>query len=275
MKRMVCGVLVLMVCGASVWGQKRFDDLSPSARQSPISTDSTRLQWLLLDGSIGTPMGKRTAAANAAGAPGGTVSVEALKIPGAAIKEMQKFFKAFDAGKLDDSVKHAAKAIEIYPEWSIAHHNLGQTYARMGDYDKAIVEFQNAAELDARQVRSWLGMSKVYFLQKKFAEGEAAARRALEIDPVNSDARYFLGRNLVSKGQATAEAVELLKKSKEQYTAARLVLANVYLKRGAVRDAVDELQGYVAQPDAEGKEKVHCMVRKLTEPEGTVSCEMR
>jgi tetratricopeptide (TPR) repeat protein len=203
------------------------------------------------------------------------VSVEMLKVPGAAIKEMQKFFKDYDAGKLDDSVKHVSKAIEIYPQWAVAHHNLGQTYARMGDFDRAIVEFQSAAELDTRQTRSWLGLAKVYFLQHKYTEGEAAARRALEIDPVNGDAKYFLGRNLVSKGKDTPEAVELLKKSKEQYPVARLVLANMYLKHGAMKDAVDELRGYIAQPDAPSKEKVECMVRKLTEPEGTVDCAVQ
>src|SRR5262249_9807500 len=155
------------------------------------------------------------------------------KVPGAAAKEMQRFFKDFNAGKLEDSVKHISKALEVYPQWGAAHYNLGQTYARMGDYDKAIVEFQNAAELDSREARSWLGLSKVYFLQKKYAEGETAARRALEIDPVNVDAKYFLARNLISEGQDTPEAMELLKKSKERYPVARLVLANVYLRRGA------------------------------------------
>jgi predicted Zn-dependent protease len=118
-------------------------------------------------------------------------------------------------------------------------------------------------------------LAKVYFLQHKYTEGEAAARRALEIDPVNGDAKYFLGRNLVSKGKDTPEAVELLKKSKEQYPVARLVLANMYLKHGAMKDAVDELRGYIAQPDAPSKEKVACMVRKLTEPEGTVDCALQ
>jgi tetratricopeptide (TPR) repeat protein len=270
MKRVACGVLVLMVCGASGWAQRRADEVGPAPRQSPMSTDSTSLQWFLLGESVG-----RANPANAAGTPVGAVSVDTLKIPEAAINEMRKFFKDFDAGKLDDSVKHASKAIEIYPRWAAAHHNLGQTFARMGEYDKAIAEFQNAAELDTRLVRSWLGLSKVYFLQQRYAEGEAAARRALQIDPVNSDAKYFLGRNLVSKGQDTPEAMELLNKSKEQYAVARLVLANAYLKHGAMKDAVDELRGYLGQPNAPAKEKVECMVRKLTEPEGTVSCAMR
>lgn len=271
MNRIAYGVLVLLVCGSSGWGQKGTKDVSQRPRQmAPATTDASTLRWLMMSGAVGTSTGERTDVAL-----GGTVSVEALRVPESAVKEMQKFFKDFDAGKLDGSVKHASKAIEIHPQWWVAHHNLAQTYARMGDYDKAIAEFQIAAELDTRQVGSWLSLSKVYFLQKKFADGEAAARRALEIDPVNSTAKYFLGRNLVSGGKVTPEAEELLRKSKEQYAVARLVLANVYLKRGAVSDAVTELRGYMVQPDAEAKEAVQCMVRKLTEPEGTVSCAMQ
>jgi tetratricopeptide (TPR) repeat protein len=271
MKRVAYGVLVLLVCGSSGWGQRRVDDLGSKPRQmAPATTDASRLQWLVMSGVVGSSTGE-----SADVSPGGIVSVEHLKVPESAVKEMRKLFKDFDAGKLDDSVKHASKAIEIYPQWSVAHHNLAQTYARMGDYDKAITEFQTAAELDTRQVQSWLSLSKVYFLQKKFAEGEKAARRALEIDPVNGDAKYFLGRNLVSAGRVTPEAEELLQKSKERYTVARLVIANIYLKRHAVNDAVGELRGYLAQPDAEGKDKVECMIRRLTEPEGTVSCAMQ
>src|SRR4030095_7578361 len=113
------------------------------------ATDSTPLQWYILSGASGRPIGE-----TAVGAPGGAVSVDTLKVPGAAMKEMQKFLKDFEAGKLDDSVKHASKAIEIYPQWAAAHHNLGQTYARMGDYDKAIVAFQNAAALDTPEGQS-------------------------------------------------------------------------------------------------------------------------
>jgi tetratricopeptide (TPR) repeat protein len=267
MKRIACGVLVLLVCDAPGWGQGREGDGNPRRIALPATTEASRLQWLMMTGSAGS------SSANGA-APSGIVSVETLKVPGPAMKEMQKFLKDFDAGKLDSSVKHLSKAIEIYPEWAAAHYNLGQTYARMGSYDKAILAFQSAAELDSRHPRSWLGLSKVYFIQKRYAEGETAARRALEIDPVNGDAKYFLARNLISKGQETSEALQLLEKSKEQYAAARLVLANIYLRRGAVDEAVTELRGYIAQPDAERKEKVQCMVRKLTEPEGTVNCVM-
>jgi tetratricopeptide (TPR) repeat protein len=266
MKRViVVGLLMLITCGFGQ-AQRRAEGANPNARAYPITNDSAQLQWYLMSGSTSHSRGS---------ANGGVVSAEFLKIPEPALREMQRFFKDFDEGKLEDSIKHISKAIKIYPTWAAAHHNLGQTYARMGNYDKAVPEFQSAAELDARLPRPWLGLAKIYFLQQKYEEGEVAARKALEIDPVNVEGRYFLARNLVGQGKSTPETEDLLVKSKEQYTAARLLLATVYLRRGSIHEAVDELRSYIAQPNIEGKEKVQCMVRKLTEPEGTVECAMR
>jgi len=267
MKRwIVVGLLTLVTCGYGMAQRRVVDGSSSNGRGYAITNDSAQLQWYLMSSSTNR---------SAADVPRGIVSAEFLKIPEPALREMQKFFKDFDEGKFEDSIKHISKAIKIYPPWAAAHHNLGQTYARMGDYDKAVPEFQSAAELDARLPRPWLGLAKIYFLQQKHEEGEAAARRALEIDPVNAEARYFLARNLVGQGKSTPETEDLLVKSKEQYAVARLLLATVYLRRGSIHEAVDELRGYIAQPNVEGKEKVQCMVRKLTEPEGTVECAMR
>jgi len=271
MKRMVCAALFLLCSCASVRAQRSVDGLSARPRQtSPMATETSELQWMMAARAESSLAG-----ANPGDAPGGIVSVDALKVPDSAIKEMQRFFKDFDAGKLDGAVKHLSKAITVYPGWAAAHHNLGQTYARMGNYEQAAVEFENAARLDTRLVRPWLGLSQVYFLQKRYSDGESAARRALEIDPVNGDAQYFLARNLISNGQETPEALQLIRKSKDQYAVSRLILANVYLKHGAVDEAVAELRGYAAQPNVEARERVLCMVRHLTEPEGTVTCSMK
>jgi tetratricopeptide (TPR) repeat protein len=271
MKRTVCAALFLLCSCASVRAQRSVDGLSSRPRQiSPMATEASELQWMMAARAENSLAG-----AYPGDAPGGIVSVDTLKVPDSAIKEMQRFFKDFDAGKLDSAVKHLSKAITVYPGWAAAHHNLGQTYARMGNYDQATVEFENAARLDTKLVRPWLGLSKVYFLQKKYSDGETAARRALEIDPVNGDAQYFLARNLISNGQETPEALELIRKSKDQYAVSRLILANVYLRHGAVDEAVAELRGYAAQPNVEARERVLCMVRHLTEPEGTVTCSMK
>jgi hypothetical protein len=77
------------------------------------------------------------------------------------------------------------------------------------------------------------------------------------------------------EGQYTQETVELLRKSREESPTARLLLASVLLKRNATDEAVAELRGYLEQPNAQGKDKVECMVERLTKPAGTVSCAMQ
>jgi tetratricopeptide (TPR) repeat protein len=210
-------------------------------------------------------------------APGGaaTVSVRQLQIPAAAMKELQAFQEKFVAGKMEEAAKHVQKAIHIYPQLAGAHHNLGLCYAHLGQYDQASAEFQTAAELDGRLVQPRVSLAEVYLLQKKYAEGEAAARSALDLDPVNALARYFLGRNMVLAGHDTPEAVELLRKSRAEFPGARLALSDVLLKHHEVDDAVRELREYLQQPNAPAKDKVACMVERLTMPAGSSTCALK
>ena len=280
MKRTACGAIVLLFLCTSVRAQQRKMDLGMGStpRQAPVLADASRLQWFMLTGAIpaSTSGVNSGGGANAASAPpGSTVSISTLQVPEAAMKEMLEFQKKFNAGKLEDSAKHLEKAIRIYPQWAAAHYNLGQCFVRMHEYDRAIPEFQSAAALDTRTAQPWVSLAGVHLLQKEYAEGETAARRALEIDPVNGGARYFLGRILALEEHDTPEVVEMLEKSRDDYPAAYLILANEYLKRSQTGEAVSELRSYLAQPNAPQKEKVECMVQYLTQPSGTVTCAIQ
>jgi len=277
MKRFAWIGLAVLLSTAPGYAQQRMDPVGQ--RQFSSLSDPTQLQWFMLTNHGGLPVPSSTAAgsggANGASASGSTVSVSTLQIPDAAMKEMLQFQTSFDAGKLEDSAKHLQKAIRIYPQWAAAHYNLGQTYARMHDYEKAVREFQAAATLDAHMAQPWVSLAALHFLQKEYPEGEEAARRALDIDPLHSEARYFLGRILAVEGHDLPEAIAMLEKSRDDYPAARLALANLYLKREAVNDALVELRGYLSQANAPEKEKVSCMVERLTQPAGTVNCVMQ
>ena len=264
--KIACGFLLILAfagLAAEAQGQRRMDGFRPYAPDN----DPSMMQWVLMSGSSSQP---------ALPAPaGGTVSVNTLEIPEAARKEMQEFSRNFDAGKLDESAKHAEKAVRISPEWAAAHADLGQCYARMRQYPKAIEQFQSAAALDTRLVHPWVSMAAAYFLEGQYAEGENAARRALEIDPVNTRARYFLGRILAVEGHDLPGAIELLRRSEEQYPFAHLTLAYLYLKQSQADEAIGELRAYLADPNTPHKEKVGCMVDKLTKPAETVNCVMQ
>ena len=281
MKRTAYGLVVVLACAAAAQGQQRVER-NAGYRQNGASSDPTQMVLFMMTGST---LGSKSStlngtAGNASGgntgdAAGSTVSVDTLQIPEAALKEMHEFQKKFDEGKMDEAARHAEKALKISPQWAAAHQDLGQSYARMRQYDKAFAEFQNAASLDAKMVAPWVSMAGVYFLQGQYHEGENAARRALELDPANGTATYFLGRTLVAQEHELTNAIELLRKSQEQFPAAHLVLANVYLKQNQTDEAVGELRSYLGQANAPAKEKVACMVDHLTKPAEPLTCSMQ
>jgi tetratricopeptide (TPR) repeat protein len=260
MRRIVGGILVLLAFSWPVLGAGG----NRGAQQVTASSDIGQVPWML---EPRIPAGAKTEPLL-----GAKVSIAELQIPAAALKELQTFQQRFAAGKLEDAAKHMQKAIRIYPQLAGAHHDLGLCYARLNQYDRAIVELQSAAELDARLVQPRVALAGLFLLQGKYAEGQAAARSALDLDPVNRLARYFLARNLVSAGHETAEAIELLQKSREEFPGARLSLVNIYLKKNATDDAVKELREYLQQPNAPGKDKIACEVERLTQPNGTSTC---
>ena len=278
MKRTAYGLVVVLACVAAAQGQQR----NAGYRQNWASSDPTQMVLFMMTGStLGSksPTLNGTAGnasgANTGDAAGSTVSVDTLQVPEAALKEMHEFQKKFDEGKMEQAARHAEKALKISPQWAAAHQDLGQSYARLRQYDKAFAEFQNAASLDAKMVAPWVSMAGAYFLQGQYHEGENAARRALELDPANRTATYFLGRTLLAQEHELTNAMELLRKSQEQFPAAHLVLANMYLKQNQTDEAVGELRSYLGQANAPAKEKVACMVDHLTKPAETLTCSMQ
>ena len=270
MRQILGGLAVLLALGWPMLGQKRAmagPGGDREARQFPTGSTVAQLPWTL---APITPASVETEPASSAA--GAKVSVAELQIPAAALKELRMFQEKFTAGKLEDASKHAEKAIRIYPQLGGAHYNLGLCYARLNRYDKAVVELQTAAELDAHLVPPRVTLAELFLIQGKYSEGEAAARSALDLDPVNRVARYFLARNLVSAGHETAEAIELLEKSREEFPGARLSLANIYLKKNATDDAVKELREYLQQPNAPQKDRIACVVEKLRQANGTSTC---
>ena len=79
------------------------------------------------------------------------------------------------------------------------YHNLGEGYAKKGDYPDATRTFEEALALSPGKESSRLALSKVYFnrgrkLERRGLQGEAnqAYRRSLELDPQRAKAQRAL-----------------------------------------------------------------------------------
>src|SRR5262249_45180272 len=190
-----------------------------------------------------------------------TVSITALRLPAAALKELRIYQQYFGSGDLQNSARHLEKAIRIYPALPAAHHNLGVCYLRQKKFEKAVIAFQNASSMDPGIIEPVLGLSAALFLLGRYPQAETAARRAHDMDPQNPSACYLLGRTLAAEGSDSVEAVDLLRASSAEFPVAHLALAILLLKRHLTEESVAELREYL--PHSENKQRVICMIERL------------
>jgi tetratricopeptide (TPR) repeat protein len=123
----------------------------------------------------------------------------------------------------DAAVETHARRIEIVPNSSDAHRQLGEAYLLQDRVDEAIAEFIVAAFLNPASAAAHVGASKAYMRANRYADAVTAARRALEIDPMLTETRYVLSSALTRAGQTEegARELQLFQQQQEEATESR------------------------------------------------------
>jgi len=203
----------------------------------------------------------------------GPVPVSQLRIPSKALKEFERYQKAFHSGDLSTSVGHLQKALQIFPDFIQAHIALGLRFIQLGEYQKALTEHETALALDPRSAQTHQYLSFTLLLLNRNQQGEAEARQALDLDSQSAAARYVLGRALVAQGRATVEAIEMLRQSENVFPNASLVLAQIQFAAGQTDQVITELRHYLRAPiDRENKQKAECWVAQLSQQPSPSGC---
>jgi tetratricopeptide (TPR) repeat protein len=235
----------------------------------PETADQLALLRLQVDGSL--PQTRQLAPERDLQL-GETIAVADLRLPVPAAKELRLSLKRFHSGDLRDSARHLEEAILIDDTIPVAHYNLGICYLHLGQYEKAMSEFQKASAQDSRSIQSRIGLTEALFILKRYEEAETAARGAYQLDAVNPDVRYLLGRIWAAEGRDGPEVFEMLRASRTQFPPAHLVLASLLLKHRATDAAISELREYLNRPGAPDEDKVACMIQVLSQPGSASTC---
>lgn len=246
--------LFVLALASSTFGQR---NRGSSATNLPIWQDSG---WFVGGSSDGNPPGGSADAAR----DRDTVSVVELKIPSRAIREIERSQKSYEAGKLQDSIDHLRKALQIYPKYAEAHNVLGLRYVQTHQMENALEEFDSALALKPNFYEAINNQSVALYSLGRYAEAEVSARYAISTGPVQESTRCLLGLILTAQNRFTQEALHLLQDVRARYPAARLALAALFLRHGHPEAAIPELQAYVDLPDVPDRDKVACSLANLT-----------
>lgn len=102
--------------------------------------------------------------------------------------------------RFDIAQHHLNEAIRLYPNYAEARSNLGQLLAERGDLDGGIQQFRKAIELNPSLSGAHLNLGVALAKQSQIEEAKSALRRAVSLAPDSVEAHYSLGTVYAAQG---------------------------------------------------------------------------
>ncbi len=147
------------------------------------------------------------------------------------------------------------RAIALNPGYATAHQWYALYHSAMGQSGQALEELRHAEALDPRSPAVQTALAEGYYFARRYGEAEAAARKALELDPGFLLGYLNLGRALDMEGRH-AEAVGVLQRGWELSGHApgmALFLGHAYAAKGNRGKALALLQALEHPEPVQGR----------------------
>ena len=103
-----------------------------------------------------------------------------------------------------------AQRARLLPNEPEAHRDLGAVFLRLGRDDEALTEFLMALSLGGEDAATVSAIGRIHLAAERLDAAERSLRRAVELNPTNSEARYALGNTLIRMGK-TSEGMQHLR----------------------------------------------------------------
>lgn len=118
-------------------------------------------------------------------------------------------FAYFENGNVDKAVESFEQAVELDSKNIDALFVLGLVYAEEGEYGKAEEQFIHILEMDPENADAWYELGFLYLNTELYDDAAACFHLVNQIDPANPDAPYELARLHAVQGNPE-EALEQL-----------------------------------------------------------------
>ena len=143
-----------------------------------------------------------------------------------------------DTGKLQEAELLTRKAIELKPDYAIAHFNLGIILKDLGNLQDAEISYRKAIELKPDYAKAHSNLGNILRDLGNLQDAELSIRKAIEIQPDFADAHYNLGNilrdlgNLQDAELSTRKAIEI----QPDYAKAHSDLGNILTDLGKLKE---------------------------------------
>jgi tetratricopeptide (TPR) repeat protein len=169
-------------------------------------------------------------------------------VPDKARKEFERASKFSKEGKALEAIDHLKKAIALYPNFLMAHNDLGVQLLEQGDLDEAATELRRAIEIDEKAFNPYLNLGIVLIRQQRFAEAADTLRKALSLESDSPATKLYLGVALMNMNDLDGAERELKAAydlGGTSYSIALFYLGELYLNKGERALARQALAAYL------------------------------
>ena len=239
-------------------GRFQFDRLTPNVYEVVIEVDGDRFEIAKVTVEVfpGSPAminvnlkEKKGKDSTNAGKVISTGELDTA-IPSQAKKEFERATEASKGGRTDEAIAHFRKAIALYPQYVMAHNDLGAELLGQGNLDDAAEELRRAIQLDSKAFNPHLNLGIVLVQKHEFPEAAVELKTALELQPNSPAARLYNGLALAGSN-ATDDAVRELRTAHQlggpSYAVALFHLGQIYMEKGERVLARETLQTYLLE----------------------------
>jgi tetratricopeptide (TPR) repeat protein len=190
-------------------------------------------------------------------------------IPKDARKEFDRATKAAADKKPDEAINHLRKALAIYPDYMMAHNDLGAQLLEAGRLAEATAELRMAIKLDPKAFNPQLNLGLVLLKQEQFTEAARVLDTAIALDAQPPAAHLYDGiahMMLKELDRAEKELRAAHDSGGAEYALALFHLGQIYLGQGDRLLALQNFETYLREaPDAANAAQVRQLIGKLRE----------
>lgn len=198
-----------------------------------------------------------------------TVSVVMLdqKVPSSAKREFDRATKFAREKRLDESIEALRKAIAIYPDYLMAHNDLGAQLLETERFEEAAVELRIAVKIDRNAFNPNLNLGIALLQLGQNPDALTSLDRSLTLEPSSPSAHLYTGIALARLGNSDRSEKEL-KAAYElggtPYAVSLYHLGQLYMKKGERELALKSFESYLREcPNATNAAQVESLLARL------------
>ena len=146
----------------------------------------------------------------------------------------------FQHRKVDEAIAHYRKALELVPQYDLAHDNLGNALWHLGKNEEAVFHYQQALQINPRLADVYNNYGLLLQGQGRIAEAVACYCKTLELQPYFGEAYANLGNVCYGQGRFD-DAITYYRKAlevKPRQASAHYNLGVALTRRGKTDEAI-------------------------------------